>query len=94
MTFARVKNARGTGGQVPPYPYNNMSWLKYWEKRTGKTAFFCGVYGCANKAEHGGHVKRCDVFLDSSTYIVPLCAECNNPNNTQEFYVNCELCAV
>lgn len=94
MTLSKVKNVPDTAGLVPPYPYNNMSWLKYWEKITGKTASFCSVCGCVNKAEHGGHVKRCDVFWDHGVYIVPLCAECNNPNNTKEFYVDCVLCAV
>ena len=59
---------------------------------TGHKASTCSVCGCSNKAEHGGHVKRVDTYFDPTTYIVPLCADCNNPNNTKEFYVDCDLC--
>lgn len=90
MVKIRVQNVPGTAGKVPPYPYRN--WLEYWERNTNQVARTCSVCGCYKKAEHGGHVKRCDVFYDPNTYIVPLCAECNNPNNTATFYVDCELC--
>lgn len=92
MANIKVKNVPGTAGQVPPYPYQNLSWLEYWEKMTGHKASTCSVCGCSNKAEHGGHVKRVDTYFDPTTYIVPLCADCNNPNNTKEFYVDCNLC--
>lgn len=92
MTLVKVKNVPDTTGQIPPYPCE--SWLKYWEKKTGKRAGYCARCGCMNMAAHGAHVKKCDVFFDTSTYIVPLCADCNNPNNTQEFYVDCDLCLV
>ena len=92
MAKYKVKNMSGTAGQVPPYPYPNLSWLEYWEKMTGHKASTCSVCGCSNKAEHGGHVKRVDTYFDPTTYIVPLCADCNNPNNTKEFYVDCDLC--
>ena len=94
MVRFKVKNVPGTTGQVPPYPYYNLSWLEYWEKKVGRIAHTCGVCGCYNKAEHGGHVQRRDVLYDPKMYIVPLCAECNNPNNTNEFYVDCELCPI
>ena len=64
MAKYKVKNMSGTAGQVPPYPYQNLSWLEYWEKMTGHKASTCSVCGCSNKAEHGGHVKRVDTYFD------------------------------
>ena len=94
MAFIKVKNMSGTAGQTPPPPYEKMSWLEYWEEKTGNRAPTCGVWGCYSRAEHGGHVKKCDNFFDTKSYIVPLCARCNNPNNTEEFYVDCDLCPI
>jgi hypothetical protein len=94
MVKIRVQNVPGTAGQVSPYPYQNLSWLEYWERKLGRKAHLCGVCGCYRRAEHGGHVKRCDVWYDQDIYIVPLCAECNNPNNKDEFYIDCELCPI
>ena len=92
MAFVKVKNLSDTAGQVPPTPYK--SWLEYWKEKTGNRAPTCGVWGCYNPAEHGGHVKKCDDFFGVNPYIVPLCARCNNPNNTEEFYVDCDLCPI
>jgi len=94
MANIKVKNVPGTAGETPPYPYQDYSWLKYWEKMTGDTATFCARCGCLNLAKHGGHVQRCDNFFDSKIYIVPLCEECNNPNNEDVFEVDCKLCPV
>ncbi len=93
MSRYLVKNKAGTAGQVPPFPYQNLSWLEYWKEKTGNNVNFCTVCGCFNKAEHGGHVQRCDTLFDTRIYIVPLCAECNNPKNKEVFYVDCELCS-
>lgn len=93
MVKIKVQNVPGTAGQTPPYPYNDYSWLEYWEKKTGQKALFCACCSCMKKAEHGAHVKMCDT-LDVKTYIVPLCSECNNPNNKEPFYVDCKLCPI
>lgn len=94
MTLYKVKNMQGTSEKRPPYPYDNKSWLEYWQIKTGKKAFFCSRFGCINYAEHGGHVRICDGMLAGKAFIVPLCRECNNPANTSEFYVDCELCEI
>ena len=92
MARIKVKNVPGTTGKTPPYPYQDYSWLEYWGRKTNNTPTFCARCGCLNWAKHGSHVKKCDDPFDQKTYIVPLCADCNNPNNTDAFYVDCDLC--
>ena len=85
----KVINARRTANMNPPFLYS--SWLEYWEKKTGNHAVYCACCGCTKRAEHGAHVRKYESF-DDTVYIVPLCAECNNPNNVTPFYVDCILC--
>jgi len=94
MTRLKVKNKQDTSGQRPPQPYSDLSWLKFWEEKTGLPALVCAKCDCSNWAKHGAHVQKCDDPLDKKTYIVPLCEECNNVNNTGEFYIDCPLCPV
>jgi len=68
----RVRNLNGsTQGSS-----TTGSWLTYWEKFSGQTAYGCFVSGCKNKRSVGGHVQK-DSTTDKSWYIVPLCDECS-----------------
>lgn len=79
----KVKNKKGTGNNNAPSGYS--SWKDFWEKKTGKKFGICGAINCSSSAEHGGHVY--DVSKTAKEYIIPLCADCNNPNNTDEYEV-------
>lgn len=71
--MARWKNINGTSDRQ----CNCGSWLKHWENATGRTAFYCSVYGCSNFAEVGAHVH--DTYgLIAGHRIVPMCRACNN----------------
>lgn len=89
--MVKVKNVEGSSFLNPPFPYS--SWLDYWEKNTGNRATYCACFGCSNRAEHGAHVHIYGAF-DNNMYIVPLCSECNNPNNDRLFEVTGALCKV
>lgn len=56
------------------------SWLAHYEKYSGKHKD-CSVKGCKKEGKHGAHVRKED-STDSKIYIVPLCEEHNNFNNT------------
>jgi len=65
------------------------SWKKHWEKFSKKTFDEqpCSNEGCPDKAKgekakHGAHVINPS---DNGVWIVPLCAKCNNTNNTDFF---------
>lgn len=84
--MVKVKNASGTSRYGTPAGYN--SWLEYWEKKSGKTAWRCSAIDCHLMGRMnlvGAHVKK--VYGgDNHSYIVPLCKACNN--RTDEFYVD------
>jgi hypothetical protein len=83
MSF--VKNKPDTSYQDPPNGYG--SWIDYWESKKGRPASSCANTRCSNEADCGAHVIKADGY-DRSTYIVPLCSECNNYNNNSPFDVN------
>jgi hypothetical protein len=68
----RVRNLNG----ATQITCNSGSWLAYWEKFSGQTAYGCFVSGCKNKRSVGGHVQK-DSPSDKNWYVVPLCDECN-----------------
>ncbi|MGU5630192.1 hypothetical protein [Aeromonas caviae] len=85
--LVKVKNVPGTAGQRAP---NNEPWFDFW-LRHHKVGFdgSCSREGCIALAEHGAHVRaeESGVLFRMVTYIVPLCAGCNNPNNTAAYMV-------
>lgn len=84
-----VQNVNGSSRWGCPSGYN--SWLDYWEKQTGRKAYYCAATDCYNsKNLVGAHVRK--VYGDNSVYIVPLCQSCNQ--RTGSFYVNEELVPV
>lgn len=84
--MASVKNINGTSE-------NNCkcgSWLKHWEKFSGKTATVCSAYGCNEKIDLvGAHVQK--TTADMSWYILPLCKTHNAKSSelkiSDSFYV-------
>ncbi len=71
----KVKNLRGTADRACT---SCGTWLKHWEKLSGKKADECTA--CKEKATVGGHVKKAN-STDDSHYITPLCDGCNKRND-------------
>ncbi len=84
MAQVLVKNLKGTSENV--LPSVNSSWIDFWEKKKGKKHEGCEVSLCSVKTNIvGGHVKK--VGETAKEYIVPLCSQCNNYSNEEEFKV-------
>ena len=80
--MTKVKNLNGTSDNACS---KCGTWLKHWEKLSGKTANKCG-HCTTKKATVGAHVQKAE-GNDSKWYIVPLCAECNKKPSTEEINV-------
>ncbi len=52
------------------------SWIKHWERFTGREAVICLATGCKKRPDVGAHVKVSG-YNDDTPYIVPLCADHN-----------------
>lgn len=81
MSFIRVKNKKGTSDKTPPSGYE--SWLDFWEKKKREKADKCKVYPCIRSAKLGGHVIK--VGETAKEYILPMCSDCNNKPDDEEF---------
>lgn len=77
----KVKNLNGTSDNACTVC---GSWLKHWEKKSGKKKDECGA--CTNKATVGAHVQKAD-GKDNAWYIVPLCDACNKKSSDETFNV-------
>lgn len=97
--YTKVRNIPNTSDDKKPEGYT--SWKQYWEDKTGKEFSTCSEKNCTQSAEHGAHVKLAVAGsyteaveltrrFGNSECIVPLCAEHNNVNNTDEFFVKAE----
>ena len=56
------------------------SWIKHWEKFSGKTRDKCSVVGCTEAAMEGAHIKIVNGTINS-WYIMPVCESHNPPTN-------------
>ncbi len=82
----KVKNINGTS-------QNNCkcgSWLKHWEKFSGRKAYSCSAEGCYGIEIVGAHVQK-DSLYDSNWYIVPFCYSHNRSVNKVELKIGVEL---
>lgn len=62
------------------------SWIKYWEKYTGRKARTCSYLGCSNQADVGGHLFLAR-YSRQYTYITAICYSCNNQKHQDgEYY--------
>ncbi len=77
-----VRNVTGSSQYDLPSGYS--SWKDYWEDKTKRRFSDCSCVECTRNATDGGHVRPLN---GSDTYIVPLCEKCNNPANTNPFFV-------
>lgn len=68
-----VKNVNGTSDTN----CKCGTWLKHWEKFSGKSAVLCSASNCFGFAEIGAHVQKAE-GNDNSWYIVPFCKLHNN----------------
>ena len=57
----------------------NISWIKFWEVKTGQTRSICSFSDCTKQAEVGGHIwlKR------KGPHIAPICRGCNYVENVK-----------
>lgn len=61
-----VKNLNGTADNKAPYGY--ISWLDFWEKKSGKKAHECAH--CRAKATVGAHVQKASIEVaDGLSYL-------------------------
>ena len=77
------KNKSGTGSRPS---CRCGSWKNHWLNYSGSRFWptNCCVSGCYNRAEDGGHVTN---SYYQGEWILPLCREHNNPNNTASFSI-------
>lgn len=73
-------------------PCNDWSthWINFHPDRAAaKAQYKCCRSGCSGAFEHGGHVRKAGVRggIDHAVYIVPLCSECNHPENDSPFFI-------
>lgn len=52
------------------------TWLAYWEKLSGQSAYLCFGQGCINTPSVGVIVQT-DSPTDKNLYVIPLCQDCN-----------------
>ena len=81
MNYVDVKNNRKTGDKFPIYGY--VSWLDFWEKKTGKKAEDCLAMSCKSNAIEGSHVVK--LGESDKEYILPLCYRHSNLPENEAF---------
>jgi hypothetical protein len=72
-----VKNLRGTS----ELSCKCGTWLRHWERGSGRSAAICWVSGCAKSPDAGAHVKKVGTG-DEARYIVPMCQAHNMTDET------------
>jgi hypothetical protein len=59
-----------------PNKSSSGTWLAYWEKLSGQSAYLCFGQGCINTPSVGALVQK-DSLSDKKLYVIPLCQDCN-----------------
>ena len=88
----RVNNLLRQAGDAVPLAAHNIPgtgerrcscgcWLKHWQKHSGLPIGLCSSGTCLNAATVGAHVWQ-ENGIDQSAFIVPLCARCNQLQDT------------
>ena len=68
----KMKKTYGTS----PKKTGAGTWLAYWEKLSGQSAYLCFGQGCINTPSVGTLVQK-DGLSDRNIYVIPLCDVCN-----------------
>ena len=77
----KVKRASGTLSNKS----RTGTWLAYWERLSGQSAYLCFREGCINTPSVGALIQK-DNPTDNSLYVIPLCDDCNR-NCGEEFHI-------
>ena len=81
-----VKNSKRKA-KFPP-SCGCKTYLIHWEKATKlNKPQRCSKLGCSNTARVGAHIFNCSDTSSNKLMIVPLCNACNNPANSECFYL-------
>jgi hypothetical protein len=87
----KVVNAINTADLPLPEGYD--SWISYWNDQKNKTAGCCRQCGKKTSDLNGAHVQYVKKNTENKwqrvpgLFLVPLCTECNHPNNNNVFSV-------
>lgn len=73
----RIGNVNGASGNT----CTCGSWLKHWEKFSGKPILFCSEKSCTKTELVGAHVQK---MTSNDWYIIPLCQEYNKSKDDLE----------
>ncbi|MEO0037174.1 MAG: hypothetical protein RIQ59_385 [Bacteroidota bacterium] len=76
--MTKIKNINGTTDNT----CKCGSWLKHWEKFSGKSSNYCSEKTCTQKELVGAHVQK--TTSDMSWYIIPLCKAHNGATGELE----------
>jgi len=80
-----VKDAKAwnVDGSSSDRASGGLSWIRYWEEKTGMNRAVCSYLHCNRSATVGGHIWICR----KGTFIAPICSGCNfseNENRMQD----------
>ena len=74
----KMKKTIGTS----PIKSSAGTWLAYWEKLSGQSAYLCFGQGCINTPSVGALVQK-DSLTDKNMYVIPLCDNCNRKSGKE-----------
>ena len=81
MNYIEIRNKKKTGDKFPPYGF--VSWLDFWEKKSGRKAEDCFAMSCNGNADEGSHVIK--LGEGDNEYILPLCYRHKNLSENEQF---------
>lgn len=78
----KVKNFKSSGSHYRKLSGGSLNKWKEYKGYNDNDIIYCSNNDCINKAEVGGHVKKCNSD-DNRVFITPLCYNCNNDHNLE-----------